>query len=69
MSTKKKISRTSKSALEAYSKVLPGDHIHYVAPEMDMGIDDIDDIMIKAENKQERKRLKRARDSRREGKV
>lgn len=51
------------------AKVLPGDHIHYVAPEPSITADDIDEIFIKAENKQERKRLKRLRDARREGKA
>lgn len=61
--------KSTKTYGQAISKILPGDHIHYEAPEMDIGVDDIDEIVIKAEQKQERKRLKRIRDARREGKI
>jgi hypothetical protein len=54
---------------KAISKILPGDHIHYVAPEPYIGEFDIDDIMIKAENKQKRKQEKRLRDARGKGKI
>lgn len=54
--------------LKVVSKVLPGDHIHYQAPE-NITADEILEVMDAADAKRERKRLKRINDARRQGKA